>query len=85
VFVLIIFLASRFDPLLLEIRSYRFASKEELEECRYGVHELQCQYDFGPSLLLEVPLPNGQQEDDLCGVCIDATMEQKRIAEGGLH
>jgi len=39
-----------------EIRSYRFANAEELEERRYGVHELQCEYDFGPSLLVEVPL-----------------------------
>ncbi|KDR68430.1 hypothetical protein GALMADRAFT_146387 [Galerina marginata CBS 339.88] len=39
-----------------EIRSYRFANAEELENRRYGVHELQCEYDFGPSLLVEVPL-----------------------------
>jgi len=42
-----------------EIRSYRFANAEELEKRRYGVHELQCEHDFGPSLLVEVPLGSG--------------------------
>jgi len=29
--------------------------------------------------------PDGQWEDNLCGVCIDAAVEQERIAEGSLY
>ena len=53
----LLILASYFDQLTIssEIRSYRFANAEELEEHCYGVHKPQCENNFGP-LLVEVPI-----------------------------
>jgi len=41
---------SWFESWLIESCSYRFVNAEELKRCRYEVHELQWNYDFGPSL-----------------------------------
>lgn len=47
--------------MLAELRRYRFADEEETERERHGLHcETAERQDFGPSLLLSVPLVTSQ-------------------------